>query len=115
MVEVAVGFKNHDNLMEYKEITQVGAKISRLGFGGCALGGHGWGKSDEDLLRDSIRKAIDCGVTLFDTADIYGLGKSEKLLGEELQSIRDEVVITTKFGVRRDNLGTFYDCSSNWI
>lgn len=115
MAVAVVGSENISNLMEYVQLTAIDTKVSRLGFGGCALGGHGWGKSDEDLLRASIGDAVERGVTFFDTADIYGLGQSERLLGEELKGRRDDVVIATKFGVRRIGEATVYDNDPTWM
>tara|TARA_R110001606_G_scaffold391201_2_gene558848 strand:+ start:51652 stop:52578 length:927 start_codon:yes stop_codon:yes gene_type:complete len=89
--------------------------VSRFGFGGCPLGGHGWGDTDERRLTAAIDAAFDAGVTFFDTADIYGLGRSEELLGDALQERRGEVTFATKFGVRRENDVTVYDNSSAWM
>lgn len=100
--------------MEYVRLGG-GLEVSRFGFGGCPLGGHGWGDTDEQRLKAAINAAFDAGVTLFDTADIYGLGKSEALLGEVLEARRDEVVFATKFGVRRNGETTFHDNSAAWV
>lgn len=101
--------------MEYVRLGGVDREVSRFGFGGCPLGGHGWGDTDEQRLRAAIDAAFDVGVTLFDTADVYGLGQSEALLGEVLQDRRNEVVFATKFGVRRKGETTVYDNSAAWI
>lgn len=101
--------------MEYVRLGGVHCEVSRFGFGGCPLGGHGWGDTDEQALKAAIDAAFDVGVTLFDTADIYGLGRSESLLGEVLQARREEVVFATKFGVRRKGKTTVYDNSAAWI
>lgn len=101
--------------MEYVRLAGVDVEVSRFGFGGCPLGGHGWGEIDERRLVAAIDQAFDSGVTLFDTADIYGLGKSESLLGEVLRTRRDQVVYATKFGVRRMGDSTVYDNSPVWI
>lgn len=90
-------------------------KVSRFGFGGCPLGGHGWGETDEKNLVEAINTAFDAGVTFYDTADVYGLGHSEELLGEVLRTRRQEVVFATKFGVRRVGEQTKYDNSREWI
>jgi aryl-alcohol dehydrogenase-like predicted oxidoreductase len=79
--------------------------ISRLGMGCWAIGGHGWGKvRDEDSIR-AIRCSLDNGVTFFDTADAYGLGKSETLLAEVLGPSITQVVIASKGGVRWNESG----------
>ena len=91
-------------------------RISRLGMGGCPLGGHGWGPTTE---RDSIRaveRAVELGVDFFDTADCYGLGRSEELLSQALGSRRHEVTIATKFGVRWDKQNrTWKDTSAQYL
>jgi len=79
------------------------------------MGGHGWGKVDEEQLLGAVGTALDLGVRLFDTSDVYGLGISETLLGRALRGRRDEAVIATKFGVRHQNGRTFHDTSVEWI
>ncbi|MFA7192979.1 MAG: aldo/keto reductase [Bacilli bacterium] len=91
-------------------------KVSRICFGGCPMGGYGWGETHKNDFIEAIRYALDIGMNFFDTADTYGLGESEKILGEAIKGRREEVVIATKFGVRRDESGhTFYDNSPEWI
>lgn len=89
--------------------------VSRLCFGGCPMGGHGWGDVSRNELIYSVNQALDIGVNFFDTADVYGLGEGEKLLGEALGKDRKKAVIGTKFGVRVENGKTFYDNSPDWI
>jgi len=81
--------------------------ISALGMGCFALGGPfkrsngtylAYGKVNDEESIKTIHRAIELGINLFDTADIYGVGRSEKVLGEALKEYRDDVVITTKFG-----------------
>ena len=90
-------------------------EVSRLGLGGCPLGGHGWGQTHRNELMAAVDAALDAGVNFLDTADVYGLGQSEMLLGEVLRGRRDRVVIATKCGVRVENGRTFYDNSPQWI
>src|SRR5919107_5385230 len=90
--------------------TRTGLQVSALGLGCWAIGGPwtfdgkpaGWGEVDDDESIRAIRHAVDNGVTLFDTADVYGCGHSERVLGKALAGRRDEVVIATKFGLRFD-------------
>ena len=90
--------------------------VSRVGLGGCPLGGHGWGEFDEAEAVRAVRRALDLGVTLFDTADIYGLGRSERLLAAALGPERHHVCIASKGGVRRDSHGcTIHDTSPEWM
>lgn len=82
-----------------------GIEVSALGLGCWAIGGPawrgetpvGWGKINDDDSIAAINRAIDLGITFFDTADVYGAGHSERVLGEALGSRRSEVVIATKF------------------
>lgn len=101
--------------MEHVELGSSGLMVSRLAFGGCPMGGHGWGDVSRDGFITAIHAAVDAGLTFFDTADVYGLGEGESTLGEALRGRRDEAVIATKFGVRVEGGGTFYDNSPAWI
>ena len=87
-----------------------GIEISDIGFGCWAIGGpvtldgrpDGWGEVDDDESVAAVRRALELGVTFFDTADVYGAGHSEQVLGRALAGHRDEVVIATKFGYTFD-------------
>lgn len=84
--------------------------VSALGLGCWAIGGpfrlegiqDGWGEVDDEESMRAIRRAIDLGVGFFDSADVYGAGHSEEVLGRALEGRRDEVVISTKFGYTFD-------------
>jgi aryl-alcohol dehydrogenase-like predicted oxidoreductase len=89
--------------------------VSRLAFGTWQLGGD-WGETDERLAIEAIRRAADQGVTLFDTAQGYGFGESERLLAKALDGhARDEVVLATKGGLRPTGTGVVRDSSPAWI
>jgi aryl-alcohol dehydrogenase-like predicted oxidoreductase len=83
-----------------------GLAVSPIGFGCWAIGGPafrdgnpiGWGKVDDDESVTAVHAALDAGVTFFDTANIYGAGHSERVVGRALAGRRDDVVIATKFG-----------------
>ncbi|KUL25441.1 aldo/keto reductase [Streptomyces regalis] len=84
-----------------------GIEVSALGFGCWAIGGEwqstdgqplGWGKVDDEESIRAIRRALDLGVTFFDTADTYGAGHSERVLGRALGKRRGDVVVATKWG-----------------
>ena len=87
-----------------------GIMVSGLGMGCWAIGGPawrdgkpiGWGDVDDAESVRAIHRALDLGVTLFDTADIYGAGHSERILGQALVGRRQQVVIASKFGQRFD-------------
>lgn len=89
--------------MEYAELGQGGPAVSRLGLGCEPLGGTDWGSVDARQAAAAVGRALDLGITLFDTADVYGLGRSEERLSEALGRRRHEVVIVSKFGVAWDS------------
>lgn len=77
-----------------------GLSVSAIGYGCMGLD-TGYGKPlDREAARRAIRKAFDCGITLFDTAEIYGPYTNEELLGEALHDVRNQVCYATKFGAR---------------
>ena len=91
--------------MEYRKLGSRGPLVSAIGFGAWAIGGHGYGNVDDAESARAVARALDLGVTLFDTADVYGFGHSEEVLGRALQQARHNVVIATKFGVAWDVSG----------
>jgi aryl-alcohol dehydrogenase-like predicted oxidoreductase len=100
----------------YTQLGRSALRVSRIGFGCWPMGGHGWGRVDDASSVRAVRAALDAGVTLFDTADVYGLGHSETTLAAALGSDRHTVVIATKFGVRWDAGGTTWrDLSDGWL
>jgi aryl-alcohol dehydrogenase-like predicted oxidoreductase len=103
--------------MEYITLKNSELSVSRLCVGGDPFGGHGWGTVLPEDIIESVHTAMDAGVNFFDTADVYGLGESERMLGKAIGSRRASVIIATKFGVRRtsDNANTYYDNSPEWI
>lgn len=101
--------------MEYITLKNSDLKVSRLCMGGCPMGGYGWGDVQEKDLLDAISSAIENGINYFDTSDTYGLGQSEITLGKGIGDRRENVIIQTKFGVRRVNGETFYDNSPQYI
>ncbi len=88
--------------MRYTTLGRTGLDVSRIAYGTWQLGGD-WGHYDEDAAVAAIQKAWDSGVTLFDTAQGYGNGEAEQVLGTALKSQlaqeRDRVVIATKGGI----------------
>lgn len=101
--------------MEYIRLKNSDLTVSRLCMGGCPMGGYGWGATQETELIDAVHTALDKGITIFDTADTYGLGQSEMTLAKGLGSKRKDIVIATKFGVRVTEGKTVYDNSPSWI
>src|SRR5450759_4585037 len=82
-----------------------GIEVSALGMGCWAIGGpywsgetpNGWGEVDDEESIRAIHKAIELGINLFDTANVYGAGHSERVLGRAFEGRRTQVVIATKF------------------
>lgn len=101
--------------MEYITLKNSDIKVSRLCMGGCPMGGYGWGDVQETALIEAVNTAVESGINFFDTADTYGLGQSEITLSKALGSRRKDVVIASKFGVRRIDNKTVYDNSPEWI
>lgn len=85
--------------MEYRELGRTGWKISRVSFGAWAIG-DAWGKVDDRESYAALNRAIDLGVNFFDTADVYGNGKSERLLGQLKKERTEKFYIATKAGRR---------------
>jgi aryl-alcohol dehydrogenase-like predicted oxidoreductase len=95
-----------------------GLNVSRIAFGTWQLGGD-WGRFDEDAAVAAIRRARELGVNFFDTAQAYGFGASERILGsalgDELTRDRGEIVIATKGGLRQTDSGLVRDASPEWL
>ena len=93
-----------------RNLGRSGIEVSALGMGCWAIGGpfwdgetpHGWGEVDDEESIRAIYAALDRGVNFFDTANVYGAGHSERVLGRALASIRSQVVIATKFNALFD-------------
>jgi len=91
--------------MQYRKFGETDLVVSEIGFGAWAIGGGamigttsiGWGDADDAVSKQAIHQALDAGINFFDTADIYGLGHSENLLGETISS-ESKVIIATKVG-----------------
>ncbi len=92
--------------MKSRVLGRTGLRVSEVGFGAWAIGGnaHGnsYGPTDDEASIAAVRRAVELGCTFFDTADVYGWGHSEEILGRALEERRDDVVIATKVG------GDFY-------
>jgi hypothetical protein len=97
---------------------RTGLRVSRIAFGTWQLGGD-WGRFDEAVAITAIRRAFELGVNFFDTAQAYGFGASERLLGtalrDELHRQRDQLVIATKGGLRQTDGGLVRDASPRWL
>jgi aryl-alcohol dehydrogenase-like predicted oxidoreductase len=87
--------------MEHIEIGNSGLRASRIALGTWSIGGWMWGGTEESDARRTLHEALDRGITLIDTAPIYGFGRSEEIVGRALAESgrRDEVLLATKAGL----------------
>ena len=92
--------------MNRRPLGKSGIEVTGFGLGCWAIGGpfwrnetaSGWGNIDDDKSIQAIHRAVDLGITFFDTADVYGAGHSERVLGKALGKRRKDFVVATKFG-----------------
>jgi aryl-alcohol dehydrogenase-like predicted oxidoreductase len=96
--------------MEHRTLGRSGIEVSAIGLG-CMGMSEFYGASEEAASIEVLHHAIDRGVTFWDTADMYGSGHNEQLIGRALQGRRDEVVLATKFAVIRGPHGEFLGLS----
>jgi len=108
--------------MQYRKFGNTDLRVSEIGFGAWAIGGGamigntaiGWGDADDNVSIKAIHSALDAGINFFDTADIYGLGHSEELLGKTISN-KKEVIIATKVGNVSRNDQFTVDYSKEYI
>jgi aryl-alcohol dehydrogenase-like predicted oxidoreductase len=86
--------------METRKLGNQGLEVSALGLG-CMGMSEFYGKRDEEEAIATIRRALDLGITLLDTADMYGQGHNEELVGKAIANCREQVILATKFGILR--------------
>ena len=86
--------------MKYVNLGKNGPSVSTISFGAWGISGRDWGDTDDDESRKAIHTAFDNGVTLIDTADVYGFGHSEKLIAQVLKARgeKEKIIIATKAG-----------------
>lgn len=85
--------------MRSRRLGKTNREVSEIGFGAWAIGGS-WGETDDRRSLAAMEAAVDAGVTFFDTADVYGDGRSERLIATLLHERAEELVVATKFGRR---------------
>ena len=85
--------------MNYKELGRTGFRVSSISFGAWAVGGS-WGDVEDAESLAALHRAVDLGVNFFDTADVYGDGRSEQLLAQLKAERQEEIIIPTKAGRR---------------
>ena len=111
--------------MKYRELGNTGWQVSEISFGAWGIGG-GWGTVDDTVSLQALHKALDLGVNFIDTADVYGDGRSEKLIAQVLRERKGErIYVATKAGRRlspheadgynRENLTTFVERSLRYL
>ena len=95
--------------MEYRLLGRTGMKINEISFGAWAIGGPfavsgraiGWGKVDDRASGEALARAFDLGINFIDTADIYGFGHSEEVVGKAIRNSRKEIFVASKVGYLR--------------
>ncbi len=85
--------------MKYRTLGRTGWKVSEISFGAWAIGGA-WGNVSDTESMAALHAAIDCGVNFIDTADVYGMGRSERLIAQLKRERKDEIIVATKAGRR---------------
>jgi len=83
--------------MQYRELGRTGWKVSEISFGAWAIGAM-WGKVDDSESLAALRRAVDLGVNFIDTADVYGMGRSERLIARLRKERRETIYVATKAG-----------------
>jgi aryl-alcohol dehydrogenase-like predicted oxidoreductase len=84
--------------MKYRELGKTGLIVSEIGFGTWGIGGNAYGQVDDNEAKKALQTAFESGINFYDTADLYGDGHSEVLMGEVFAGKRDQIIITTKGG-----------------
>ena len=102
--------------MRVRTLGKSNLEVSEIGFGAWAVGGS-WGPTDDAVSLEAMHAAVDAGVTFFDTADAYGDGRSERLIGRLLRERDERLVVATKFGraVPPDLANFNYDQLRVWL
>ncbi|NBD24628.1 aldo/keto reductase [Paenibacillus glycinis] len=99
--------------MYTRSLGKTGIEVAEIGCGAWAIGGDAWGPVDDKQSLRAMEEAVACGVTFIDTADVYGDGRSEKLVAQLIQGKRSKLVISTKGGLlghhRNPNGAAVYD------
>jgi aryl-alcohol dehydrogenase-like predicted oxidoreductase len=110
--------------MEDRTLGRTGLRVSEIGLGAWAIGGPstlggnpiGWGETDDAVSLRTLEACLDVGINFIDTADVYGSGHSEELIGQVFKGKRDRIIIATKVGNRdTPERGWFKDFSREWV
>lgn len=103
-------------MMNTRRLGKTGWRVSEVGFGAWGVGAD-WGTVEDEVSLAAMHAAVDAGVTFFDTADVYGDGRSERLVGRLLHERSEQLVVATKFGRRAplDLANYTYESFRRWI
>ncbi|HUI47648.1 MAG TPA: aldo/keto reductase [Acidimicrobiia bacterium] len=96
--------------MEHRPFGQTGLDVSAIGYGCWEVGG-GYGEIEEAEFQRAVARSLDLGINCFDTAEGYGMGASERALGQALGRRRDKAVVVTKFGMNYRDMPNLRDSS----
>jgi aryl-alcohol dehydrogenase-like predicted oxidoreductase len=88
--------------VKHRRLGRTGLEVSEVGLGGAGLG-HAWGATTDAECVQAVRRALDLGITFFDTSPVYGAGKSEENLGVGLAGSRDRVILATKVRLKTED------------
>ena len=103
--------------MQARRLGKTNRDVSEIGFGAWAIGGS-WGETNDDESLAAMHAAVDAGVTFIDTADVYGDGRSERLVARLLRERDEPLTVATKFGRRADEqlvANYTYDNLRGWL
>ncbi len=100
-------------MIEKRNLGKEGPAVGCLGYGAMVLEGY-YGVSNDDQAVETIRRALDVGMTMIDSADAYGNGHNETLVGRAIKNRRNEAFIATKFGIVFDEKETGSDLPTGW-
>jgi aryl-alcohol dehydrogenase-like predicted oxidoreductase len=98
--------------MKYRQLGNSSLNVSAIGLG-CMGMSEFYGQQDEAEAKSTIHRALDLGINFLDTADMYGVGRNEELVGRAIKDRRDQVIIATKFGNVRSEDGGFLGVSGH--
>ncbi len=103
--------------MQYRKLGRTGWDVSAISFGAWAIGGS-WGDVDDKQSLAALHAAVDCGINFIDTADVYGNGRSERLVAQLKAERKDEIIVATKAGRKlpaQTVAGYTRENLTNWI